>query len=290
MERDSGVEKQHPALPSVAMIGSVAPRFCRSVLILSGLSGLLAFSTPAVPWSVDAAQRDGAPTRPLSSQPVSKPGELKVLPGDASHNIYVTLLRLPFAAVLGAALALRPRRRLSLRRETAVVQAQIVLAIVGALIMLVVGSSLARAFGIVGAANLIRYRSKIDDPKDAVVMLCTLIVGLTSGAGLYMLAAFSTLFVGCALWSIESFEPRPVRMFDLSVKTEGDTDARRTRIEAIVARFGLESDLRTSSDDEVCYEIRVPLSMDTEAISKAIHEVDADDPVSVYWSEKTVQR
>jgi hypothetical protein len=37
--------------------------------------------------------------------------------------------------------------------------------------MLVVGASLARAFGIVGAANLIRYRSKIDDPKDAVVML-----------------------------------------------------------------------------------------------------------------------
>ena len=33
--------------------------------------------------------------------------------------------------------------------------------------MLVVGSSLARAFGIVGAAGLVRYRAKIDDPKDA---------------------------------------------------------------------------------------------------------------------------
>ena len=54
--------------------------------------------------------------------------------------------------------------------------------------MLVVGASLARAFGIVGAANLIRYRSKIDDPKDAVVMLCALAVGLASGVGLYALA------------------------------------------------------------------------------------------------------
>lgn len=32
--------------------------------------------------------------------------------------------------------------------------------------MLVVGTSLARAFGIVGAAGLVRYRSKIDDPKE----------------------------------------------------------------------------------------------------------------------------
>ena len=38
-------------------------------------------------------------------------------------------------------------------------------------VMLIVGASLARAFGIVGVASLIRYRAKIDDPKDAVVML-----------------------------------------------------------------------------------------------------------------------
>ena len=74
--------------------------------------------------------------------------------------------------------------------------------------MLVVGASLARAFGIVGAANLIRYRSKIEDPKDAVVMLCALAVGLASGVGLYALAVFSTVFLVGALWVIESFEPK----------------------------------------------------------------------------------
>ena len=57
--------------------------------------------------------------------------------------------------------------------------------------MLIVGASLARAFGIVGAANLIRYRAKIDDPKDAVVMLSTLSLGLACGVELYGLAAFA---------------------------------------------------------------------------------------------------
>jgi len=96
-------------------------------------------------------------------------------------------------------LALRPKRRGTPKRTPAVVQTQIILAVVGAVIMLVVGASLARAFGIVGAANLIRYRSKIDDPKDAGVMLCSLAVGLASGVGLYALAVFSTVFLVVAL-------------------------------------------------------------------------------------------
>src|SRR5215510_5506087 len=117
------------------------------------------------------------------------------------------VLALPFATALGAALAFRPRRRGTPHRSAPVIQTQIVLSIVGAVVMLVVGSSLARAFGIVGAANLIRYRAKIEDPKDAVVMLATLSIGLATGVGLYALAAASTLFLLVILWVIESFEP-----------------------------------------------------------------------------------
>ena len=61
--------------------------------------------------------------------------------------------------------------------------------------MLVVGNSISRAFGIVGAAGLVRYRSTIDDPKEAVVMLCALGAGLASGVGLYALAPFATVFM-----------------------------------------------------------------------------------------------
>ena len=94
-----------------------------------------------------------------------------------------TLLALPLAALLGAALAFRPRRRGTPPRTPAVIQTQVILALMGALVMIVVGASMARAFGIVGAASLIRYRSKISDPKDAGVMLMTLGVGLAAGVG-----------------------------------------------------------------------------------------------------------
>ena len=103
---------------------------------------------------------------------------------------------LPLATMLGAALALRPRTRGTPKRSSQVVQTQIILAIIGALVMIVVGTSLARAFGVVGAAGLVRYRAKIDDPKDAGVMLTTLAVGLGCGIGVYGLAVFATILPG----------------------------------------------------------------------------------------------
>src|SRR4030095_5112629 len=58
--------------------------------------------------------------------------------------------RLPLAALPATALAVRPKRRGPPPRQPAVIQTQIILAIVGALVMLVVGTNLARAFRVVG--------------------------------------------------------------------------------------------------------------------------------------------
>src|SRR6185295_18453106 len=141
------------------------------------------------------------------------------------------VLALPVATALGAALAFRPRRRGTPARSAPVIQTQIVLAVVGAVVMLIVGASLARAFGIVGAANLIRYRAKIDDPKDAVVMLATLSLGLACGVELYGLAIFAAFFILGVLWVVESLEPERRKTFDLKV-TDSDPSSLRSQIEA----------------------------------------------------------
>lgn len=229
------------------------------------------------PFGVEPAAQQQLP------QQAPEPAAERRLP--PLEEIAEALVRLPVAAVLGAALALRPKRRGTPKRQPAVVQTQIMLAVVGAVIMLVVGQSLARAFGIVGAANLIRYRSKIDDPKDAVVMLCALAVGLASGVGIYALAVFSAAFMVAALWIIESFEPETRKHFNLTVKAGDDTDALRPRIEQILTRYGCEFELRTSSDQEVCYDVRVPLELQTDRISNSILRLDPEGHAAVEWSD-----
>jgi len=195
------------------------------------------------------------------------------------------LERLPIAAGLACLLAFRPRRRGTPPRQAPVIQTQIILAVVGAVVMLVVGSSIARAFGIVGAAGLVRYRAKIEDPKDAGVMLSTLAVGLASGVGLWALAAFAAFFILALLWVVESFEPKPTQLFMLKVKAK-DPAAIKPKLDALLARYHFDVELRGSSQEELHYEVRIPGSGKTDRLSARILKLDRANPPEVEWEEK----
>jgi|RhiMethySRZTD1v2_1073278.scaffolds.fasta_scaffold67773_5 hypothetical protein len=195
------------------------------------------------------------------------------------------LIALPLATAMGALLAFRPRRRGTPQRSAPVIQTQIILALVGAVVMLIVGASLARAFGIVGAANLIRYRAKIDDPKDAVVMLATLSLGLACGVELYGLAAFATVFILGVLWVVESLEPERRKTFDLKV-TDSDPSSLRSQIEAILRRHKVTYELRSTGPKELTYEAELPLEARTDRISNSILQLKPGSEMEVNWEEK----
>ena len=149
--------------------------------------------------------------------------------------------------------------------------------------MLVVGSSLARAFGIVGAAGLVRYRAKIEDPKDAGVMLATLAVGLASGVGLWMLALFATVFFLALLWVVESFEAEATQLLTLKIKAK-DPAGLKPRIEQLLAKNHLKFELRASSKEELHYDVRLPIDRKTDRLSELLVKLDPES--SVEWEEK----
>jgi hypothetical protein len=195
------------------------------------------------------------------------------------------LSRLPIAAGLASLLAFRPRRKGTPARQMPVIQTQIILAVVGAVVMLVVGSSLARAFGIVGAAGLVRYRAKIDDPKDAGVMLSTLAVGLAAGVGVWLLAGFATLFILALLWIVESFEPQATQLFTLKIKAN-DPAALKPKLDALLARQHFEFELRGSSHEDLHYEVRMPGHGKTNGLSERIQQLDPENVNEVEWEDK----
>jgi hypothetical protein len=229
------------------------------------------------------------PPQSHSEQPATSEESLSLqageLIGDLRSGLAEAAVRLPIAALLGTLLALRPRRAASPPRDPAVIETQIVLAIVGALIMLIVGTSLARAFGIAGAANLIRYRAKIEDPKDAVVMLSTLAVGLASGVGLFGIAAASTLFIAVTLWIIEGFEHR-VRTFLLVARLGPKTSARRAEVERLLKKGGTLFELRGTGDEELSYLVNAGASLKTERLTAALSALAPDGKVHIEWREE----
>jgi uncharacterized membrane protein YhiD involved in acid resistance len=155
--------------------------------------------------------------------------------------------------------------------------------------MLVVGSSLARAFGIVGAANLIRYRAKIDDPKDAVVMLSTLSMGLCCGVELYGLALFATVFLLGVLWAVESIEPELTKHFELKIST-GDPAALRGDIESILRRYHVKYEMRTLGQKELIYDTELPLHTRTDRIANAVLSTGKNGETEVAWDEKKTKK
>jgi uncharacterized membrane protein YhiD involved in acid resistance len=245
----------------------------------------------ALPAAIGLALMFGFPLALLAMQAdaltaAANASQAELIPPHTMDEIRHAFMRLPLAAALGAMLAFRPKRRGTPPRQIAVVQTQIILAIVGAVVMLVVGTNLARAFGVVGAAGLVRYRAKIEDPKDAGVMLSALAVGLASGVGLYVMAAFSAVFILVALWVIESFEPEAKKLYELSIKMGDDTDGRRKEFDAVLQRFQVDFTMLSSSDELVCYEVHVPLELDRDRVTKTLLKLDPEGHAAIEWTEK----
>ena len=99
------------------------------------------------------------------------------------------------------------------------------------------------------------------------------------------MAGFSTVFLVAALWVIESFE-KGLKPFDLKIKINKDTDALRPKIEEILRRYSLKFELRTSSDEEVCYDVQVPFELKTDRVSNTLLRLDPGGHASVEWTEK----
>lgn len=125
----------------------------------------------------------------------------------------IILARLLVAVALGAILGYRIWRRLLPQavppsRETA--QAQTLIAVAGALMVVVIGHSTARAFGLVGLGAFIRFRSGIKDPRDAAVMFVMIGIGMACGLGAVPMAVVATLFASAVLALFDAGRrPRP---------------------------------------------------------------------------------
>ena len=65
-------------------------------------------------------------------------------------------------------------------------------AVIVAIVMMVIGNSLSRAFALVGALSIIRFRTVVKDTKDTAFIFWALAVGMSAGTGNYILGAIGT--------------------------------------------------------------------------------------------------
>ncbi len=81
----------------------------------------------------------------------------------------------------------------------------VMLTMITAIVIMVIGNNLARAFGMVGAMSIIRFRTAVKDATDIMFIFFALSIGLAAGVKLYSVAVFGTLFVGGLFLIINKF-------------------------------------------------------------------------------------
>ena len=97
---------------------------------------------------------------------------------------------------------------------------------IAAVMVMVIGNNLARAFGLVGAMSIIRFRTAVKETQDIVFIFFGLCVGMAAGIGYYKIAFTGTIFIGIILFILAKFSTiaQKQREYLLQFSISGDTD------------------------------------------------------------------
>jgi len=114
----------------------------------------------------------------------------------------------------------------------------ILLTMIVAIVMLVVGSNIARAFSLVGALSIVRFRNAVKDTRDVGFIFFAMAIGMAVGSRFYLLGAIGTVVISFLWWgmSVTNLYAKDIREQVLKVRIPGDMRY-ETLFDSVFARF-----------------------------------------------------
>jgi uncharacterized membrane protein YhiD involved in acid resistance len=210
----------------------------------------------------------------------------------SDHSLPVVLGKLLMGALLGAIVGYRQRIHIA----EYIVQAHVIIAFTGALMMIIIGNDVVRAFGLLGAGSIIRYRTPVRDPKALASLFVTMSIGIAVGIGLYELAFIGSVLIVLIQGAFSSIASRlpstlynPQRAYTLElVSTDGPGTLQRVResfTERDIRYRLLEYDARGKKDGLVKMQLAVEAAahLTTEDLTLLVFR---DGVQSVSWDEE----
>lgn len=124
---------------------------------------------------------------------------LPTSPGSAT----AVALRLMFALLLGSLVAWIYRRTRDLSGASPSFPGTLVLlAVLIAMVTQVIGDNVARAFSLVGALSIVRFRTVVRDTQDTAFVIFAVAVGMAAGAGAPWVGIIGMLVIGAAAYGM----------------------------------------------------------------------------------------
>lgn len=199
---------------------------------------------------------------------------------------FAELLKLMAAAAIGMLVTAVRRWQRSARLQTrSMEQAQVLLCVSGAMMMIIIGDSVARAFGIAGAAAIVRFRTPVEDPEDITVLFLLMGLGMSAGLGAFAVAGLATAFLCVLLLVLDrAGTPKPRTMM-VEVEADG-REFPSAHVQSVFARHGVVFEPREISQGKtvaVRYHATLAPSQSLEELSERLVSDGRAGVKSVSW-------
>lgn len=175
------------------------------------------------------------------------------------------------------------------------VHTMIIMSVTVAVIMMVIGSNIARAFSLVGALSIIRFRTAIKDPRDVAYIFACMAVGMACGTGFWVIAGVFTLFMIPMVYFLYRFDigAMPTSEVMLKVNLPEDIDY-HTAFDPVLARFCSDQALLSVETIqggqalELVYSIHFKPAADERAFLDAVRQVNRNGKVVLLTGQQNV--
>ena len=162
----------------------------------------------------------------------------------------------------------------------------ILLSMVVAVVMLIVGSSIARAFALVGALSIIRFRNAIKDTRDVGFIFYAMAIGMACGTRFYGLAVIATVGIGSLWWLMTRFNlfARDVKDQILRIRLPADVGYERL-FQATFVRYLYRFDLisvesvQAGTLTELVYDVELKKKVTSQEFLEEVRKLNHNNKV-----------
>lgn len=168
------------------------------------------------------------------------------------------------------------------------VQTYVLVCVVVTVIMIIVGTNFARAFTMLGALSIVRFRNAVKESRDIGFMFWAMAVGMASGTGFLNYAAITTVTIAVFVYVMHyfSFFARTVRERILLVEADAEADHNLMLGEFFESSFqdhyliSMES-LPGNTTVQLVYSVTVPGKFNSGKFLGALRKLTGDKKVSI---------
>ena len=175
------------------------------------------------------------------------------------------------------------------------VQTLVMLAMIVGIVMLIIGSNIARAFTLVGALSIVRFRNAIKETRDVGYIFFAMAIGMACGTRFYLLAVAATLVISALIWVMDRYDffAKEAAVQLLKIRLPSDLSYRGLFDEAFrryVDRYSLVAmeTVLAGTLTELVYSVELKRNADVEAFLRELGVLNQNNKVVLVTGQQEV--